>query len=191
MGGPGGHRRRRSRGISGCGVPGIPFTRIIGIGNEHRRDDGVGIWVARQIAAAEWRGVAVTTLNAGDGAALLSAWQGARSAYLVDAVSAEARPGTILRIDARRSPTIDRRRFLSSHGLGVIEAVELGRVLGMLPDRIVIYGIVGRSFEHGSELSTDVAQAARQVIGRLRRVAWKESRADARAIHDEGVGAPG
>ncbi len=146
---------------------------IIGVGNEHRRDDGVGIWVARQIAAARWDGATVVASNAGDSVALLSAWKGAKVAYLIDAVCAEIEPGAIIRLDSQRHPSMGHLRSLSSHGLGIVEAIELGRALEMLPERLIIYGIAGRSFEHGEGLSPEVERAARKVIGRLHRVTMR------------------
>jgi len=174
---------------------------IIGVGNEQRRDDGVGIWIARQIELAGWQGAVVAAFDSSDATALLSAWDGAKIAYVIDAAASNAEPGTIFRASLRwpgrraaarrrhapvptddpshtfgqgrfetgfdRGSPVGGPRFLSSHGLGVLEAIELGRVLGMLPDRLVVYGIVGRDFQHGQGLSPEVEHAAHIVIGRL------------------------
>jgi hydrogenase maturation protease len=176
---------------------------VVGVGNEQRRDDGVGIWIVRQIELAGWQGVVVAALDSSDATALLSAWDGAKIAYVIDAAASNAEPGTLFRVFLRwpghhaaarrrhapvptgdpthtfgqgrcetssdRSSPAGGPRFLSSHGLGVLEAIELGRVLGMLPDRLVVYGIVGRDFQHGQGLSPEVEHAAQIVIGRLRR----------------------
>ncbi|MBI4491780.1 MAG: hydrogenase maturation protease [Chloroflexi bacterium] len=139
------------------------------MGNEHRSDDGVGIWVARQIAGAGWEGLVALALDSGDGTVLLSAWQGAERVYVVDAVVGAAPPGTIIRLDLLRQSLAGGLRALSSHGLGLVEAVELGRALDLLPGQLVLYGIVGRSFEHGKGLSPEVEHAARRVLARLRR----------------------
>lgn len=175
---------------------------IIGLGNEHRGDDAVGIRIARQIASEGWDGVVAVPLNADDGTALLHAVRDAQTAYVVDAVSAEATPGTIIRLVLSRQsrfarfkrvqgeekcpdgeeipappPRPDRSRLrspigtISSHGLGVLEVMELGRTLGVLPERLVIYGIVGRAFDPGQGLSPEVERAAMQLIGRLYRIA--------------------
>lgn len=151
-------------------MPDNPDVLILGLGNAFRRDDGVGIWVANHIAAASWRGVTARALNAGDTTAVLAAWEGAQTAYLVDAVRAEAAPGTIVRLGSRQLASPNRPRFLSCHGLGLEEAIALGWALGMLPERVIIYGIVGRDFEPGQGLSPEVERAARAVIRRLKRV---------------------
>ena len=146
-------------------------VRVIGMGNAYRGDDGVGIWVACQVAAAGWDGVTAVTLNARDGTALFSAWEDADTAYVVDAVSADLLPGAIIRIDALRPSQATGISALSSHGLGLMEAIELGRALGLMPRRLILYGIAGYNFDHGSGLSPEVEQAAKRVLVRLQRVA--------------------
>ena len=59
---------------------------VVGIGNPHRRDDGVGPAVAARVAARRLPGVRVIDCAA-EPAALLEAWAGAPLAVLVDAVS--------------------------------------------------------------------------------------------------------
>ncbi|MBI3979656.1 MAG: hydrogenase maturation protease [Chloroflexi bacterium] len=97
------------------------------------------------------------------------------AAYVVDAVDGDVAPGTIVRLEVRQQPW-GGLRALSSHGLGLGEAVELGRALGMLPGRLVIYGVVGRSFTHGEGLSPEVLRAAERVVGRLRRAVARRGR---------------
>ena len=143
---------------------------IIGLGNELRRDDGVGIWVARRVAAADWDGASAVVLNNGDSTAILAALQDAHVAYVIDAASATAEPGTIVRLDPMRRPLTLYARTFSSHGLGLAEAIELGRALGMLPERLIVYGIVGADFSPGEGLSPEVERAARRLISRLRRL---------------------
>ncbi len=143
--------------------------RIIGIGNSDRGDDGVGIWVANRIASADWPGVAVVSLDSADGTALLSAWQGADVAYVVDAVHAELPAGSVVRMVVSPGQRIGATlRSLSSHGLGLQEAIDLGGALGMLPRRLVVYGVVGESFETGRGLSAPVARSGGNVMRRLR-----------------------
>ncbi len=57
---------------------------------------------------------------------------------------------------------------MSSHGLGLAEAVELARALGQLPRSCVVYAIEGESFAVGAPLSPPVATAVADVAARLR-----------------------
>jgi hydrogenase maturation protease len=55
----------------------------------------------------------------------------------------------------------------STHDFGVAQAVEMARVLGTLPPRLVLYGIEGRCFDFGAALSPEVQQAAHEVARRV------------------------
>ncbi|MDR3746640.1 MAG: hydrogenase maturation protease [Acidobacteriota bacterium] len=145
-------------------------TVIIGIGNEYRRDDGVGIVVARRLSARVPAGVTVME-KSDEGASLLEAWKGAASAILVDAVASGAAPGTIHRFDAVVCSIPQGFFRYSTHAFSVAEAVELARSLNQLPARLMVYGIEGQDFSSGIGLSAAVegavASAVRQVIDEL------------------------
>ena len=51
----------------------------------------------------------------------------------------------------------------SSHGLGLAEAVELGKALGRLPGRLVIFAVEAATLEQGAAISPRVAAAADEV----------------------------
>jgi hydrogenase maturation protease len=139
---------------------------IIGIGNEYRSDDGVGLYVARALAARALSGAAVME-QGGDGTALLQAWQGARAVLLVDALASGGRAGTVRRFVAHAEPIPAHFSSSSSHAFGVAEAIELARSLGQLPPSMILYGIVGRRFTAGVGLSLPIERAARTVIERV------------------------
>lgn len=136
---------------------------IIGIGNTLRGDDGVGIHVARQLAARLPPGVSVLESN-GDAAELLEAWTDAPCIFVIDAIQSGATPGTVHRIDANAGPIPVESFRGSSHFLGVGEAVELGRALSQLPSQLIVYGIEGASFESGRGLSAGAKDSAAKVV---------------------------
>jgi hydrogenase maturation protease len=137
---------------------------VIGVGNAYRRDDGVGLVVARRLQAAVPERVAVRE-ESGEGAALMAAWEGADTALIIDAVHSGAAPGTVRRLEAsERAIPADLFHF-STHAVSVADAVELARALGQLPPRLVVYGIEGKDFDAGVGLSPAVEEAARRVVG--------------------------
>jgi hydrogenase maturation protease len=139
---------------------------VVGVGNAWRRDDAVGLAVARRLAG-ELPG-AVTVLECeGEPLGLLDAWEGADVVLVVDAVSSGAEPGTVHRLDAA-SPLPAALFRGSTHALGVAEAVELGRALGRLPSRLAVYGVEGERFEAGEGLTPAVERAAEQLAAELR-----------------------
>ena len=140
--------------------------KIIGVGNEWRGDDGVGVAVARALREQALPGVTVLEAT-GEGTALMAAWQDAEVVILVDAVRSGAEPGKIHRFDARDEHLPTDFFHYSTHAFSVAEAVELARVLDQLPPRIVVYGIEGKTYEAGAELSPEVAQGAEHVAERI------------------------
>lgn len=135
---------------------------VIGIGNPDRGDDGVGLLVAERFSAPE---VEVLKTRGGAGE-LLDLLGGRQVVYLVDAVSSGAPPGTLHRLVPPLPAFVSAH---STHGLGLAEALELGRVLGNLPDSLVVIGIEGRSYDPGAPLSPEVRQAAEEAVRLLRR----------------------
>ncbi|NKQ37490.1 MAG: hydrogenase maturation protease [Chloroflexi bacterium] len=139
---------------------------VIGVGNIFRGDDGVGLVVARRVREAAPPDVVVLE-QSGEGAALMEAWREAEFVILVDAVSSGAEPGTIHHFAAHQQ-TIPARFFhYSTHAFSVAEAVEMARALGSLPPRLLLYGIEGKSFAAGQELSPEIAQAAEVVTAQI------------------------
>jgi hydrogenase maturation protease len=110
------------------------------------------------------------TEHDGEAAALLSLLDGASEAFLVDACRSGSPCGTVRRIDVAQvaAAPLPRGVFgVSTHDFGLAEAIELGRALGQLPSRCVVYAIEGGSFEAGAPLSAAVAAAVAAVAGRL------------------------
>jgi hydrogenase maturation protease len=138
---------------------------VIGLGNDHRGDDGAGLEIVRRLRQMQLSGVTLREAP-GDGAALLEMWQGADLVILVDAVRAELHaPGTVCRFEAHRQP-LPEKFFarLSTHAFGVAEAVEMGRALGRLPPKLIVYGVAGKNFSPGANLSPEVRQGVEEVV---------------------------
>jgi hydrogenase maturation protease len=139
---------------------------VIGIGNPLRGDDGAGRVVGQRLHDLNIPRLQVRE-HEGETTWLLEAWEGADTVFVVDAVSSAAAPGTIYRLDATHQ-SLQRQSFPdSSHSFGLHEAVELARAWNRLPRKLIVYGIVGRSFELGGELSREAKQAARRVADRI------------------------
>jgi len=136
---------------------------VIGVGNEYRGDDAVGLVVARRLRQLSLGNVTVIE-ESGEGTDLMESWKGADTVIIVDAASSGAKPGTIHRIDARaqRIPTGLLR--YSTHAFSVGEAVELARAMNRLPPRMVVYGVEGERFDEGTVLSRAVQGSVDAVV---------------------------
>ncbi|MFI6010172.1 hydrogenase maturation protease [Streptomyces sp. NPDC051243] len=141
---------------------------VIGVGNEFRRDDGVG-WavLARLCERGEDRPLLPDVDLAicdGEPGRLIGLWEGAHLAVVVDA--AHAHPGTPGRVHRLEldAGLLAQPATTSSHGLGLGEAVELARVLGLLPERLIVYAVEGAESELGTGLSPAVADAVEPLV---------------------------
>ncbi|MFF5313406.1 hydrogenase maturation protease [Streptomyces massasporeus] len=140
---------------------------VIGVGNEFRRDDGVGPVVAALLAErAGYRAFGTDTVVSvcdGDPARLIGLWEGARLAVVVDAAYAQhGIAGRIHRIELA-TERLGHPSTTSSHGLGLGEAVDLARVLRRLPERLVVYAVEGADASLGTGLTPAVAAVVEQL----------------------------
>ena len=149
---------------------------VLGIGNGYRGDDGAGLAVAERLRGRLPADVELTAYEQ-EPTRLIDAWQGAATALVVDAVGPHGRPGTLHRFDASDEPLPVQFLRSSTHAFGVGEAIELSRVLGVLPQRVLVYGIEGTSFDAGEGLTAPVEAAVERAV-----VAVLE---DVRLLHEE------
>ncbi len=103
--------------------------------------------------------------------AVQEAWKDAAGVIVVDAVVSGGPPGAIYRFDAHGAGVpVQLSRSLSSHGWGVAEALALGNVFQELPPWLIIYGVVGKHFGPGQEVSPVVPSAIPVAAGAIERV---------------------
>ncbi|NUP37153.1 MAG: hydrogenase maturation protease [Streptomyces sp.] len=139
---------------------------VIGVGNEFRRDDGVG-WAVlarlRERAAQQPPGTVLATCD-GDPGRLIGLWEGADLAVVVDAAHAHPGvPGRVHRLELSGG-LLAQPQTTSSHGLGLGEAVELARALDVLPAHLVVYAVEGAESRLGTGLSPAVEDAVEPLV---------------------------
>jgi hydrogenase maturation protease len=155
-----------------AGPPNLtPRTVVIGVGNALRCDDAAGLHVARRLRTDPRAADIEVREMEGEALGLLDVWEGADAVVIVDAVRSGASPGMIHRIRADvESLPATLRGSTSTHAFGLREAIELARALGRLPARVVIYGVEGRDFLAGTDISPEVEAAIDGLAERL----WRE-----------------
>ncbi len=138
-----------------------PNTVIIGIGNDFRNDDGVGLTVAQLIAERNLPDVHVVS-GISEPAALLDVWDGATRAVVVDAAAgANTVPGRIRRWTA---PDLQTTAVLSSHALGLAQTFALGQALSRIPDELLVFTVDVADTDHGIGLTPAVAAAVPDLV---------------------------
>lgn len=140
---------------------------IIGVGNPTRRDDGAGNAVIRDLQVRLEGSTDVRLMeSSGDPAELLAAWTGVPVVIVVDASRSGAPPGTVTELDAAKGSSGHGLRR-STHAMGVMEAVQLGKALGRMPSQLRILAIEGADFGYGEGLSRSVEVAVAVLADRL------------------------
>jgi len=129
---------------------------VIGLGNEYCRDDGVGPYLVDLLSAEPPPGVALVH-TAGDPATLIDAWDGACLAIVVDALQLpEPEPGRIHRVSVEE---LCAHVIASTHGLGLVQAVQLGLALNRMAAELQTFGVEIADVSHGVGLTPAVADA--------------------------------
>ncbi len=146
-----------------------PRRLLIGVGNPERGDDGAGRVVARLLRSRNGCAFEVRECS-GEAIGLMEAWTGFDDVVLVDACCGAGAPGSLHRLtpaQLERQARAEPRRYESTHGFGVTEAIGLARALGRLPSRLVIYAIEGGHSRAGPGLSEEVDRAVQELMALL------------------------
>lgn len=157
--------------------PPIPLL-ILGLGNTRRCDDGAGALAADLVAMSYAFGSDVQVHRIGQAVAELVQRLGqARHAILLDAVRADAPPGSLVRLDGAPVEAVVRRRVANWGG-------DDEAFAGRLPKRLTLLGVVPADTEPGVRLSPSVEAALPTLV----RAAGREVRARGWPVH-ERIGA--
>ncbi|MDF2231830.1 hydrogenase maturation protease [Albimonas sp. CAU 1670] len=133
-------------------------VRVIGLGEPLRGDDGAGRAVAARLRGRLPAGVSLHEA-AGEATGLLALLAGARAAVLADACRSGAPAGTVQRLDPGEGPLPAAVGSVSTHGLGLAEALEIARALDGLPPVCRVYAIEAGDVSAGAGLGAEVARA--------------------------------
>ncbi|MFZ0889824.1 MAG: hydrogenase maturation protease [Candidatus Binataceae bacterium] len=152
-------------------------ARIIGIGQSMAGDDGVGIAVARRLGEMDVPDDINVMELAEPSEIIPFLIEGASPVVLVDAVVGASPPGRLIRLEAG-TPELAKAKLLSSHGVGMFDAIELARTITTDPAafRVVVIGIaIERPRRYGERLSPPVAAAVAPAAELALRIAKGES----------------
>jgi hydrogenase maturation protease len=132
-------------------------TLIIGYGEAGSGDASAGLLVSARL-----RELGLATVDLGGTAMSLSDhWRGYDRVIIVGVASCGREPGELLSWDAlnERVP----RCAFPKNSFGIPDAIELARMLDLLPPEIAVHAIEGACFDAGSEPSAAVLEAAERL----------------------------
>jgi len=147
-------------------------TRILCLGNELVRDDGVGIRIGNILMGLPLPPDVRVELAPQLGFDLLDVVAGAERVILVDAMSTGRPPGTCVTLEGQAIERYNTGTSLS-HTIGIAELMALARKLA--PERpeatLHFVGVEGIAFaEYGTELSPKVAAAIPEAVDAVLRL---------------------
>jgi len=158
---------------------------ILGLGNVLCGDDGLGAAAVARLAR-DWEWPAHVLVRDGGtlGLSLLPLVEDAGDVILVDAVQADAPPGTLVRLegDDVSSAALER---LSVHQVGVADLLSALAWRGRSPERLVLLGLVPATVELGLGRSADVDAALSSLVAAIvREAARLGAAATSRRTHE-------
>ena len=142
--------------------------RVVGVGNEMMRDEGVGMAVARELQGREL-GARVRVLELGTrGFDLICEMEGVARVIVIDAVRAGGEPGSIYQFTPEQARSTNSRTS-SLHGLDLLDVIELAAVTGIRPE-VVIVGVEPEEVAPGQGLSPTVGRRVGELVEMVERL---------------------
>jgi len=143
---------------------------VIGLGNRWCGDDAVGPLVIDRLRELKIASVDLIESPA-DTLSLINAWAGRKQVLLVDAccdLSLDVGEVVIIESAAVDSAMLTRLNLpTSSHVLNLLQAIEMSRALGKVPESLTVFAVVGRQFAAGDQLSDEVESAIGEIVASL------------------------
>ncbi len=136
---------------------------VMGIGNILLQDEGAGVRAVEEFARRYETPASVGLLDGGtSGIELLQHIQGRGVLVLIDVVRNGEPYGTLSRFEGDAVPSLFQNK-ISPHQLGLSDLLATARLLGSMPEKVILYGIEPKTIETGLEMSAEIAGN----IGRL------------------------
>lgn len=157
---------------------------VVGVGNELRGDDAVGVIAARRLASCDLgEGVEVIEGHTG-GINLLFDIEGADWVIIIDAVDFGAQPGSVEIFEADEVDIRVIDRVASLHHVSLADVIQLAQLTGVAP-RITLVAVQPQTIAPGQGLSDPVAK---QVDAVVRSVAELVLAANSQHCNQQGGG---
>jgi hydrogenase maturation protease len=143
-------------------------TLVLGLGNTIMSDDGIGPKVVEYLQQDTGLPAGVTLLDGGTlGLDLLPYLEGVGRLIIVDAVETGKPAGTVVRLVGDDVPMALETK-LSPHQMGMKDLLAVARLMGHLPDEIILIGVQPLLLEMDTELTPPVAAALPTLVAMVK-----------------------
>lgn len=139
--------------------------KVLGIGSPFG-DDQVGWRVAEALKQQLSMRRVIIESHDRPGIRLIELMSGANTVFIIDAVKSNSKIGTIHY--AKNNEIFKEEHKLSTHDIGISQALQLGSALNALPENVIMYGIEIDTIIFGTTLSQHVESAIEQVVIQLK-----------------------
>lgn len=140
-----------------------PRVTILGVGNELLSDEGVGVYVAKELEKKEIPPGVEVFEGGTDGFGLLHIISDTDYLIVIDSVKGGGEPGSIYRFDIKDAPSCPDLFKTSVHQIGILEVINLSDLIGKTPETVVI-GIEPKTVATGMELSPEIHAKIPRVV---------------------------
>lgn len=131
-------------------------TLILGVGNILLRDEGIGVRVVEYLRTQDLPSDIELVDGGTAGADLIDILADRQVVLIIDAIDADAAPGTVLKLTPEQVIAFETNP-LSLHSLDIPQTLAMTKILGCNPQKVILFGIVPRVIEPGFELSQELA----------------------------------
>jgi hydrogenase maturation protease len=139
---------------------------VLGLGNLLNRDEGLGVHALRALEQRLGADPGVELVDGGVlGLNLLPLVEACSHLFVLDAVDAGRRPGTVVELARDEIPLLGGVK-LSEHQVTFQEVLGLAMFRGRLPETLHLVGAQPADIAIGLELSPEIARAIPQIVER-------------------------
>ncbi|GIU72041.1 MAG: hydrogenase maturation protease [Candidatus Nitrosocaldaceae archaeon] len=135
---------------------------IIGIGNKYRRDDYIGLIIAKKLH--NLLNIDIVESN-GDILNIIDLLPKYDLVVFIDAIKSLDTPGKLHRYYLE-DLNQESERLTSTHSINIVEVIELAKMFDTIP-KIIFYGIEGKDFSIGEGLSDEVKRSIEENVNKI------------------------
>ena len=138
---------------------------VLGIGNVLLTDEGIGVRALNELQRRYSFSDNVELMDGGTaGIELLRHIRKRKHLIIIDAMTFDQEPGTVMRVEGEDVPAAFRTR-ISPHQLGLSDLLAAAMLTNELPKNLVLFGVEPASIDIGLDLTDAVEASLGKLIG--------------------------
>ncbi|HUT63815.1 MAG TPA: HyaD/HybD family hydrogenase maturation endopeptidase, partial [Anaerolineae bacterium] len=136
---------------------------ILGLGNILLKDEGVGVWIAEEIARRSLPDNVEIIDGGTAGLDILTSMKDVDKLIIIDALQGNEKPGTVYRLHPEDVPAPS-DSYVSVHQMNILEGLSIAQKTGNAPQETVIIGVEPEEMDWGLGVTPDIKQKFPEII---------------------------